>query len=76
MGPLARVHRPTNKGTVMDTTHMVLSPQWPQGPFRVAIKGEWISARECRAFAAWLMVAADWIEAHENTNRDVLEAGV
>lgn len=72
MGPLARVHRPSNRGTKMDTTHMVLSQGWPQGPYRVSIKGEWISARECRAFAAWLMAAADWIEANEKSGEQVL----
>ena len=72
MGPLARVHRPMNRGKVMDGTHLVLSQGWPQGPYRVSVRGEWISARECRAFAAWLLAAADWIEANEDTSKRVL----
>lgn len=69
MGPLARVHRPMNRGKVMDATHMVLSKGWPDGPYRVSVRGEWISAREARVFAAWLMAAADWIEANEDKSR-------
>lgn len=72
MGPMSRVHRPSNRGNLMDTTHMVLSQGWPNGPYRVSIKAEWISARECRAFAAWLMAAADWIEVNEQSSNRIL----
>lgn len=61
---LARVHRPSNKGSIEDQTYLLLT-QGPNG-WRVQLRAEAISAQEARAIAAWLFVAADWIDTHES----------
>lgn len=64
--PLLSVHKPRNKGNLSDQCHAVIAPlKVTEGPYAVSVRAEQISARECRAIAAWLIAAAEWIE-HES----------
>lgn len=61
--PLLSVHRPRNRGNLSDEQHTVIAPmRVSEGPYAVSVRAEQITARECRAIAAWLMAAADWLE--------------
>lgn len=60
---LSQVHKPSNKGSLTDNKYMLLSQV--AGIWRIQIKAESMTAQDARAFAAWLFVAADWIDAHE-----------
>lgn len=61
--PLLSVHRPRNRGSLADEHHAVIAPtRMADGPFAVSVRAEQITARECRAIAAWLIAAAEWIE--------------
>ena len=62
--PLVSVHKPRNRGNLAEDQHAVIAPtQIAQGPYAVSVKAEQITARECRAIAAWLLAAADWLDA-------------
>jgi hypothetical protein len=61
--PLLSVHRPRNRGNLADERHAVIAPtRLVEGPYAVSVRAEQITARECRAIAAWLIAAAEWIE--------------
>lgn len=61
--PLLSVHMPRNRGSLADEQHAVIAPtRIVDGRYAVSVKAEQITARECRAIAAWLIAAAEWIE--------------
>jgi hypothetical protein len=67
--PLLSIHRPRNRGNLSDDSHSVIAPtRIAEGPYAVSVRAEQITARECRAIAAWLIAAAEWMEHGQEAN--------